>query len=70
MAGSIAIGLLAMPAAAHESASAKRYTVMRGKASLSGSDWTCGHARIQSPHALFSTPPRDVCDHGDNAMIC
>ncbi|WP_407152219.1 hypothetical protein [Bradyrhizobium sp. ORS 86] len=69
LAGSVAIGLLAMPAAAHENASTKRYAVMRGKSSLSGSDWTYGHARLQAPH-VFSAPPRDVCDHGDNAMIC
>ncbi|KWV51951.1 hypothetical protein AS156_11220 [Bradyrhizobium macuxiense] len=66
LAASIAVGLFAMPAAAHESATAKRYAVMNGKAS--------GSARIPAPHALFPMPYRDgpggICDHGDNPMIC
>jgi len=69
LAGSVAIGLLAVPAAAHENASTKRYAV-RGKSSLPGSDWTYDRARLRAPHVFFSAPPRDVCDHGDNAMIC
>ena len=74
LAASIAVGLFAMPAAAHESATAKRSAVMNGRVSGSGSDWTYGSARISAPHALLSMPYREesggICDHGDNPMIC
>ncbi|WP_426442791.1 hypothetical protein [Bradyrhizobium genosp. P] len=75
LAGLIASGLLTMPAGAHEDATTRRPGMIGGKAAAGpNGDWIYGNARIEAPHALFASPPRDepggVCDFGDNPMIC